>query len=92
MKNIFAIILLAILTIGCSGSKDTTMLNAEEHLALAMEMYNDEDYQYSIREFQSIILQFPGNTVNDDAQYYLAMSYLYLSHKCALIINCLKLS
>ncbi len=75
MKNIFVILLLAFLTFGCSGSKDTTMLNADEHLAYAMEMYNDEDYQFAIREFQSIILQFPGNTVNDDAQFYLAMSY-----------------
>lgn len=53
------------------------MMSAEEHLAYAMEMYEDGDYQFSTQEFQSIILQFPGNTVNDDAQYYLAMSYFY---------------
>lgn len=75
MKKVFGIILLAILIYGCSGSKETSMMNADEHLAYAMEMYNDGDYQFSIREFQSILLQFPGNTVNDDAQYYLAMSY-----------------
>ena len=75
MKKVFGIVLLAILTFGCSGSNDTAMMNADEHLAYAMEMYNDGDFQFSIREFQSIILQFPGNTVNDDAQYYLAMSY-----------------
>lgn len=75
MKNVFGIILLAILIFGCSSSQETSMMNADEHLEYAMEMYNDGDYQFSIREFQSIILQFPGNTVNDDAQYYLAMSY-----------------
>ena len=75
MKKILGILLLVILTFGCSGSTDTSMMSADEHLAYAMEMYNDEDYQFSIREFQSIILQYPGNTVNDDAQYYLAMSY-----------------
>jgi outer membrane protein assembly factor BamD len=75
MKKVFGIILLAILIFGCSGSQETSMMNADEHLEYAMEMYNDGDYQFSIREFQSIILQFPGNTVNDDAQYYLAMSY-----------------
>jgi outer membrane protein assembly factor BamD len=75
MKNLFVVLLFSILIFGCSGSKDTTEMSADEHLAYAMEMYNNEDYQFSIREFQSIILQFPGNTVNDDAQYYLAMSY-----------------
>ena len=75
MKNLFVVLLISILIFGCSGSKDTTEMSADEHLAYAMEMYNNEDYQFSIREFQSIILQFPGNTVNDDAQYYLAMSY-----------------
>lgn len=75
MKNVFVVLMLVILTFGCSGSKDTTEMNADEHLAYAMELYNNEDYQFSIKEFQSIILQFPGNVVNDDAQYYLAMSY-----------------
>ncbi|MBU0473394.1 MAG: outer membrane protein assembly factor BamD [Bacteroidetes bacterium] len=75
MKNVFVVTMLVILTFGCSGSNDTTEMNAEDHLAYAMELYNNEDYQFSIKEFQSIILQFPGNVVNDDAQYYLAMSY-----------------
>jgi len=75
MKNVLVVLLLSIFVFGCSGSKETIDMSAEEHLAYAMEMYNNEDYQFSIREFQSIILQFPGNIVNDDAQYYLAMSY-----------------
>ncbi len=75
MKLLFGFAFTIFLTIGCSSSNDTTMMSAEEHLAYAMEMYEDGDYQFSIREFQSIILQFPGNTVNDDAQFYLAMSY-----------------
>jgi len=75
MKKYFGLALILFLIFGCSGSKDTTMMSADEHLAYAMEMYNDEDYQFSIKEFQAIILQFPGNTVNDDAQYYLGMSY-----------------
>jgi len=77
MKNLIGIALILFIMIGCSGSSDTAMMSADEHLAYAMEMYEDEDFQFSTREFQSIILQFPGNTVNDDAQYYLAMSYFY---------------
>lgn len=75
MKKILGILLFGMLFVRCSGSKDTSLMNAEENLAYAMELYNDEDYEFSIKEFQSIILQFPGNQVNDDAQYYLAMSY-----------------
>lgn len=75
MKKILVVVLLTILLFGCSATKDTTMMNANEHLAYAMGMYNKEDYQFSIREFQSILLQFPGSAVNDNAQYYLAMSY-----------------
>jgi len=75
MKNVLVVLLLSIFVFGCSGSKETIDMSAEEHLAYAMEMYNNEDYQFSIREFQSIVLQFPGNTVNDDAQFFLAMSY-----------------
>lgn len=75
MKIIFGLALILFFSFGCSGSSDTTMMNADEHLAYAMEMYEDGDFQFAVREFQSIILQFPGNTVNDDAQYFLAMSY-----------------
>ena len=75
MRNLFGLALFIFLMVGCSGSKDTSLMTADEQLAYAMEMYEDEDYQFSIKEFQAIILQFPGNTVNDDAQYYLAMSY-----------------
>ena len=75
IKIVFGLALILFLSVGCSGSSDTTMMNADEHLAYAMEMYEDGDFQFAVREFQSIILQFPGNTVNDDAQYFLAMSY-----------------
>ena len=75
MKRLFGLALFILLMFGCSSSKDTSLMTADEQLAYAMEMYEDEDFQFSIKEFQSIILQFPGNTVNDDAQYYLAMSY-----------------
>jgi len=75
MKNVLVVLLLSVLIFGCSGGKETIDMSADEHLAYAMELYNNEDYQFSIREFQSIVLQFPGNTVNDDAQFFLAMSY-----------------
>ncbi|MEN8193902.1 MAG: outer membrane protein assembly factor BamD [Bacteroidota bacterium] len=75
MKEIFAAILISILLFGCSSSDDITMMSPEDGLAYAMELYNDEDYQYSQREFQSLVLQYPGSTITDDAQFYLGMSY-----------------
>ena len=69
------IIAVIILIFGCSGSNDTLMMSPEEGLAYAMELYDDEDYQYSQREFQTLVLQHPGSTITDDAQYYLGMSY-----------------
>lgn len=75
MKQIIAGLFLMVLFFGCSGSKDTMMMSPEEGLAYAMELYDDEDYQYSQKEFQSLVLQYPGSTITDDSQYYLAMSY-----------------
>lgn len=61
--------------IGCSGSVDTTLLSPEEHFNYALKLYQDEDYQEAQQEFQSILLQYPGSAVNDDAQYYLGLTY-----------------
>ncbi len=35
----------------------------------------DEDYEEAMREFQSILLQYSGSEINDDAQYFLALTY-----------------
>ena len=75
MKQIIAALLLIVMLFGCSGSKDTLMMSPEEGLAYAMELYDDEDYQYSQKEFQTLVLQYPGSTITDDAQYHLGMSY-----------------
>jgi len=59
----------------CSGGVDTTQLGPEEHFEYAMSLFNDEDYEDVTRELQSILLQYPGSSVNDDAQYYLGFTY-----------------
>lgn len=40
-----------------------------------MQLYNEEDYELALMQFQNILLQFPGSPVNDDSQYYLGMTY-----------------
>ena len=75
MKRFVWLILLVVVIAGCSGSTDTTQLSPEEHYKYAFELFTDEDYQEAIKEFQSILLQYPGSAVNDDAQYYLGFTY-----------------
>lgn len=59
----------------CSGSVDTSNFTPEEYFNYALGLYNDGDYEQAVIEFQNIGLQFPGSIFNDDAAYYLAMTY-----------------
>jgi outer membrane protein assembly factor BamD len=74
MKQILLIFLLGLFFFGCSSSIDTVNLGSQERLDYAISLYNDEDYELAVNEFQAIILQYPGNAVVDDAQFYLASS------------------
>jgi len=67
-------ILLFVFLSGCASTLDTANMTAEEHLKYAMDLFNDEEYDKAIQEFDAIILQFPGSEVVDDAQFYLAKS------------------
>lgn len=71
----YVALILMVFLWACSGGKDTGNMLPEEHLQYAMSLYNDGDYEEAIKEFQSIILQYAGNPVNDDAQFYLGMTY-----------------
>ncbi|MCX7798590.1 MAG: outer membrane protein assembly factor BamD [Melioribacter sp.] len=64
-----------IVILACSGTIDTTKFTPDEYFNYALGLYNKNDYEQAIIEFQNILLQFPGSTVNDDAQYYLGMTY-----------------
>jgi outer membrane protein assembly factor BamD len=73
MKKLLILCFPILFLLGCSSSIDTTNLGAQERLDYAIRLFNEEDFELAIPEFQAIILQFPGNAVVDDAQYYLAM-------------------
>jgi outer membrane protein assembly factor BamD len=73
MKYLFFISLLFLTVFaGCSSSVDTTNMTPEDRLAYAIKLYNDEDYLEAVNELQAILLQYPGSTISDDAQFYLA--------------------
>lgn len=74
MKHFVLVILIGLFFFGCSSSVDTVNFSAEEKLAYAKKLYDEEDYEVAVNEFQAIVLQYPGNSVVDDAQYYLGMT------------------
>jgi outer membrane protein assembly factor BamD len=73
-KKFLIIIVASILVAGCSSSKNTANMSPKEHLDYAMQLYNQEDYQDALTEFQTLVLQYPGDAIADDAEYYLGMS------------------
>jgi len=75
IKRILGILLLITSFWACSSSIDTSTMTADQHLDYAISLYQDEDYEVALQEFQSILLQYNGTSVNDDAQYYLGMTY-----------------
>lgn len=74
MKILTAVFTLLFI-IGCSGTVDTSKFNAEQYYNYVYQLYNDEDYEQAIQQFQSFLLQYSGSAFNDDAQYYLGMTY-----------------
>ena len=74
MKYFILVIMFAGIFWGCSSSVDTINFTPDERLAYAMKIYNDEDYEDALNEFQAIVLQYPGNAIVDDAQFYLGQT------------------
>jgi outer membrane protein assembly factor BamD len=73
MKNLLLLAIL-ILFAACSSSIDTSNMTPEDQLAYAIKLYQEEDYEEAVKDFDAIILQYPGSSIMDDAQYYLAMT------------------
>lgn len=74
MKNIFALLFFTLFFFACSSGLDTTNMGPEEKLAYAIKLYEEEDSEEAVQEFEAIILQYPGSSIIDDANYYLAMT------------------
>lgn len=73
--KILLIISLSQIFMFCSGAKDLSKLSPEERFLLAKQMFDKRDYMEAISEFESLMIQFSGTEIVDDAQYYLAFSY-----------------
>jgi len=73
-KTVIFLPLLLLFFAGCATTIDTANMTSEQRFKYAMDFYNDEEYDKAIQEFDAIMLQFPGNEIIDDAQFYLAKS------------------
>ena len=80
---IAAFIAFLLLSGGCHSSKELENLSAEDRFEVAKKKFDDGSYLDAIEEFRIITLQFPGSTVADSAQFYLAESY---SHRDQFIL------
>ncbi len=72
MKNILALVLIGLFLFGCASTEDTTNMTPDERLAYAIRLYEKEDYEEAVKEFEALVIQYPGSSIVDDAQYYLA--------------------
>jgi len=70
------LIFIPVILIGwsCSSSVDTVNLSPEDRLQNAIKLYEDEDDEEAVKEFEAILLQYSGSSLVDDAQYYLAQT------------------
>ncbi len=71
MKNLVILFLLSLIMWGCSSSINTANMSSQERLIYAMKLYNDRDFEEAVNEFSGIVLQYPGASVVDTAQFYL---------------------
>jgi outer membrane protein assembly factor BamD len=71
LRRLFALSL-AIVLFACGGNKARPNMTTEERFAYAMKLFNDKDYFDARTQFRIIILNAPGSTVVDQAQFYLA--------------------
>ena len=65
----------ALVWYGCSSSGETKNMTAQERFNHGKKLFDDEDYLEAKKDFDQIKLQFPGTTVANDAQYFLAECY-----------------
>ncbi len=74
MKQLSLFLLMIVAVWRCSPSINIADLGPEERLNYAISLYDDEDYQDALTEFQALLLQYPGSIIVDDTQYYLGMT------------------
>lgn len=73
-RYLFILTFIPLVFWGCSASVNTTNMSPEERFDYTMKLYNNRDYESALKEFQAILLQYPGSSIIDSAQYFLGMT------------------
>jgi len=60
---------------GCGGPPDLGVMPARDLFDRGMDQFQREKYLQSIETFQTLVFNYPGESVVDTAQFYLASSY-----------------
>ena len=69
---LFGLALVAVLVLAsCTAVKEVEQLSAEKRFAAAKALFDDRDYLQAYEEFRIVTLQYPGNTLANDAQFYM---------------------
>lgn len=71
IKYLISFSTLLFLVWGCGSSNNFVDLPPDERLKAAIRLFDDEDFTEAATEFEAIMLQYPGNSVVDDARSYL---------------------
>ncbi len=67
-------LIVSIIVISCSSSKEIEAIPVEERFARAQALFDDESYLEAIEEFKIITVQYQGSEYADDAQFLIAES------------------
>ncbi len=71
------VLLLALIAgvMGCGGRINMALLDSRELFDLGMEKYEKRKHLDAIEAFQTVIFNYPGESLVDTAQYYLGLTY-----------------
>ena len=68
-------LLIALILFSCAGVRPKPDWTAEQYFKYAKKLFDDEDYYEASNEFTVVTLRFPGSSIADSAQFYLAESH-----------------
>jgi outer membrane protein assembly factor BamD len=78
IHQILLFILIIVILTGCGRHKIKPNLPAEERMKTAEKMFNDGDYLDARTQFRIVILNSPGGSLSDKAQFYYAECHFKL--------------
>lgn len=78
ISNRLIILSFVLAVFACGGNKARPNMTTEERVAYAMKLFKDKDYFDARTQFRIIILNAPGSSIVDQAQFYLAECHFHM--------------